>query len=187
MTERTERWLPVVGYEGYYEVSDCGRVRSLDRVIEDRRGRRRWLVGRVLRTCRGNQNGHVMVSLYTEGERGPRWIHRLVLEAFIGPCPEGTECCHNDGNPANNALSNLRWDTPKSNAADSLRHGTHSSLGFRGADHPRSKLSEQDVLEIRVAVASGKRQRDIAIQCGVHQKTISKIARRRSWQHLEMN
>jgi hypothetical protein len=71
-------------------------------------------------------------------------VHRLVLEAFVCPCPEGRECCHNDGDPANNALTNLRWNTRKANIEDSRRHGI-KPIGSRA----NAKLREDDVHESR--------------------------------------
>lgn len=121
-----ERWLPVVGYPGY-EVSDQGRVRSLDRVltycrdgVEIHRAHR----GRLL-SPGVMQSGHLLVVL---GRGNVLCVHKLVLEAFVGPAPAGTECCHYDGDPANNRLSNLRWDTRAANMADAVRHGTHPRL-----------------------------------------------------------
>lgn len=115
-----ERWLPVVGWEGIYEVSDHGRIRSLTR--KDSTGRTRR--GRVLRpdTYRG---GYLRVSLALGGGVTRRSVHHLVLEAFFGPCPDGMEGCHNNGVPNENRLSNLRWDTHPANVADSIRQGTN--------------------------------------------------------------
>lgn len=64
------------------------------------------------------RGGYLAVNLYIDGKCSTQKIHQLVLLAFVGSCPEGMECCHKDGNPANNELSNLRWDTKKANAAD---------------------------------------------------------------------
>lgn len=76
-----------------------------------------------------------------------RWVmaHRLVLEAFVGPCPEGMECCHWDGVRDNNRLNNLRWDTRKNNAKDRDRHGTKKW----GTKHSSSVLTEEQVRELR--------------------------------------
>ena len=111
----TERWLPVVGYEGLYEVSDLGGVR---RVVADD------AEPYVLKAS-ANKKGHLHVSLSRDGERKDFLVHRLVLIAFVGPCPEGMEACHNDGRPANNVVSNLRWDTQSANTFDRVKHGTH--------------------------------------------------------------
>src|SRR3970282_914182 len=102
----TERWLPVVGYEGSYEVSDLGRVRSLDRILPC--GRRKK--GIVLRPSPGANGGHLGLHLCAYSKRNAR-VHRLVLAAFVGPCPIGMEGCHDDGAPTNTRLRNLRWDT----------------------------------------------------------------------------
>jgi hypothetical protein len=115
-----EAWKPVPGYEGAYEVSDAGQVRSLDRL--DARGRRR--TGKQL-SLRKQPSGHLTVSLCLD--RLPRsfQVHHLVLMAFVGPRPEGMEGCHYDDNPSNNHLDNLRWDTRSANQLDSVRNGTH--------------------------------------------------------------
>lgn len=121
-----EVWRPVVGWEDSYEVSDRGRIRSLDRYR--RKGPRpRVLVrGRVMKP-KARKNGYYEIALSSPGA-GYRYrlIHRLVLEAFIGPCPRGWEGCHNDGDPAHNHLTNLRWDTFSNNKLDMVRHGTHN-------------------------------------------------------------
>ena len=107
-----EEWRSVSGYPDY-EVSDQGRVRSF------RRNRQ----GQVLRVNRIT-NGYLQVNLYIGSGKGSRkLVHRLVLEAFVGPKPSGHEACHNDGDQTNNRLTNLRWDTPKNNARDVKLHG----------------------------------------------------------------
>jgi len=106
-----EQWLPVVGFETQYEVSDHGRVRSI------RTGR--------IRRPHLNRKGREHLDLHRDGERRDMEVHRLVLAAFAGPCPPGKEGCHNDGNPLNNHISNLRWDTRRENNIDSIKHGTH--------------------------------------------------------------
>ena len=65
------------------------------------------------------------MSLYTQGKNKIRYVHSLVAESFIGPRPEGMEVCHNDGDPTNNHLDNLRYGTSSGNELDKVRHGTH--------------------------------------------------------------
>ena len=115
-----EIWLPVPGFVGCYEVSSAGRVRSLDRL--DRLGRRR--AGRILRAKPGS-NGYPSVTLAADkdGRRPPRSVHVLVLEAFVGPRPEGTEARHLNDDPTDNRLENLAWGTPSDNARDRVRNG----------------------------------------------------------------
>lgn len=120
-----EKWAPVPDYEGLYEVSDRGRVRSLDRIVPDSLGRDRALKGRVLTPLKGSKGRHLKVALSDGGKVRQHYIHRLVLEAFVGPCPEGAEACHYDDDPANNALENLRWASSSENRQDSVRNGRH--------------------------------------------------------------
>ena len=123
-----EEWRPVVGYEGRYEVSDQGRIRSLDRV-ETLRSRwggtfTRRVRGRMMRLMAHPQSGRPCV-----GTRGPNkdkskdyiLIHRAVLEAFVGP-GEGRYALHWDDDPHHNTLDNLRWGTPSDNAFDRERN-----------------------------------------------------------------
>ena len=121
-----EVWLPVVGYEGRYEVSSHGNVRSLDRLVPYSDGRISLKRGRQLKPMRSNgasEGGrHLKVEL---GRKNLRYVHHLVLEAFVGPRPTGYAGCHNDGDPANNRADNLRWDTYRGNQLDQLAHGTH--------------------------------------------------------------
>jgi hypothetical protein len=133
----TETWRPVPGYEGLYEVSDLGRVRSLDRVVTRSGG------GTV--TCRGvtlalstRRDGRRKVQLHRDGAGTTRLVAHLVLEAFTGPRPAGLEACHNDDDPANDRASNLRWDTHPSNCEDRTRLGGHGNL--KKACCPRGHL-----------------------------------------------
>lgn len=113
-------WRPIPGCAGLYEASIDGRsIRSLDRLVGGRVSRR----GRVLKqwTTRG---GYRAVNLSVDGERRRIGVHIAVMAAFVGPKPNGMCCCHNNGNPADNRLVNLRYDTVSENALDSVDHGT---------------------------------------------------------------
>lgn len=118
-----EAWKPIPGYEGIYEVSDHGRVRSLDHIGRFRDSTR-LNRGRVLRPD-SKRYGHQYVNLSRDRKQTKAYVHRLVLMAFVGPAPAGMEACHNDGDPSNNHLTNLRWDTHSENNRDQVRHGTH--------------------------------------------------------------
>lgn len=110
--------MPVVGLEGQYEVSDAGDVRSLDRVVTRKDGRQHRVTGKTLKGwC--TPAGHR--SVYLAGK--VCYVHRVVLTAFVGPCPDGMEGCHNNGNPTDNRLENLRWGTRSENSRDTVRHG----------------------------------------------------------------
>ena len=125
----TERWLPVGGYEGLYEVSDAGRVRSLGRFYSPGwpGSKPRWLEGRILRQA-PTQGRYLTVALSRDAKPRTFPIHHLVLTAFAGPRPEsGMHACHNNGIGTDNRLDNLRWDTPAANVNDQIRHGTQVS------------------------------------------------------------
>lgn len=119
----SEEWTPLPGWEEYYEVSDQGKVRSKDRKTTDRIGRVSIRKGRELKQTT-NHKGYRIVRLSLSGKKTHKRVSRLVLETFVGPCPEGMVACHNDGVKTNNYLSNLRWDTPSENNKDKVRHGT---------------------------------------------------------------
>ena len=179
----TERWVAVPGYEGAYEVSDLGRVRSLRRRVWTMS---RW--GHMVRTTvperilkASNSGGPYMrVNLCADGRRDFRSVARMVLEAFEGPCPVGEEARHLNGVSADNRLINLAYGTPKQNAEDRDSHGTTK----RGEGSPRAVLSEDDVRRIREN-AQSLRQVDLADEFGVCQSHISKIQRGGVWSHVE--
>lgn len=165
---RTEHWLPVAGWEGFYEVSDQGRVRSIDRTIATDSGYLRHYRRHMLSPRPGgSDNGYLYVTLMKPGTRVTRAVHGLVLAAFDGP-PEGREYLHGAGGPGDN-----RWP-------ENLSYGR---IGYQG--RKKVKLTAQQVREIRNLAASGFSQRVIACAYHVHFGTVSDIVRRRSWALLE--
>lgn len=174
-----ERWKPVVGYEGVYEVSDRGRVRSLDRALTDGR----WHRGRLLKQSTYGRNGppYYRVGLSHDTRLYSVTAHTLMLTAFRGPRPKGMEARHLDGNPKNNHLANLRWGTGLENSQDQRRHGTAA----RGSRQGSAKLSEKNVLEIRKRYAAGELQKTLATEFKVLQQNISRIVNRLRWRHLK--
>ena len=161
----------IEGYPGYLVTSD-GRVLSTK--------------GRKVRELKPGLAGHkgrqrLYVVLFKDGIGKNFRVHRLVATAFHGPCPEGMECCHNDGNPMNNHRENLRWDTHKNNQSDQKLHGTSNE----GSKHSQAKLTETDVLKIRAMYAAGGvTQKFIGNQYGVTKDHISKIINRKNWTHI---
>jgi hypothetical protein len=160
------KWLPVVGWEGLYEVSDHGSVRSLDRLITHR-GRAGSLVqrphrGRVLELVH-HPAGYLATTIGGQS----RLVHRLVARAFLGPPVEkGMEVCHWDGNPTNNSLSNLRWDTRSGNKLDEVRHGTHASA--KKSHCPWGHWYEGGSVAIEVQSDGGFARRCVSCRYGRH-------------------
>ncbi|WP_171947573.1 NUMOD4 motif-containing HNH endonuclease [Bradyrhizobium erythrophlei] len=189
----TERWLPVVGFEGKYEVSELGRVRSLDRIEtyvrrDQYSGRdltiRRKHRGRILQP--GPQvSGHRTVVLGRK--EGSRLVHHLVLEAFVGPRPAGHEGCHRNDLPDDNRLSNLTWGTRSQNVKDAVRNGKRQPGG-----RYKAKLLPEQVSEIRLTIgirpkgAKGKPSiASVAASYGVGESCIRKIINRQHWRSLQ--
>lgn len=114
-----------------------------------------------------DKHGRLRVSL---GKGNTQYVHRLVLLTFVGKCPKGMECCHNDGNPKNNNLSNLRWDTSKANTDDQRKHGTLVNR----KNHGMSKLTDEDIKKIK-SLYGMFNQYELAKDFGVSQATISRI------------
>jgi hypothetical protein len=180
-----EEWRAIPGFEGAYEVSSLGRVRSLDRVVVQlNRGGTyapRLLKGRILAAKRNSAKDYPRADLCVDGRYYHRHVHVLVLSAFVGPCPDGMQGCHNDGNPKNNVVSNLRWDTPASNSADRQKHGTQT----RGEAHGTAKLVTDEVVAIRRAVLGGALQRVVGEIYGISQSHVSELVHRKCWGHVE--
>jgi predicted XRE-type DNA-binding protein len=130
-----------------------------------------------------NKDGYPGVSLFGNGKRWDVLVHTLVLTAFVGPRPADHHACHfPDGDPKNNNLTNLRWDTPKGNQVDSKFHGTR--VDNRGEKSGNAKLTVKKVLEIRIRLAAGDMQKEIASDFGIDQTTVSNIATRKRWKHI---
>ncbi|WP_297478277.1 NUMOD4 domain-containing protein [Ferrovum sp.] len=172
----SEFWKDVVGYEGRYEVSNYGRIKSLTF-----RGHKRK-VPKILKQAKDGFDGRLKVNLSpgkNNGRRKVLKVHHLVLAAFSGPRQAGNYGCHNDGDYLNNCATNLRWDTPKANQNDRLLHGT----GNNGERNPNSKLTNEDVLQIKVALLKYRRGdvNRLADKYSVSRGTISDIKRGRTW------
>lgn len=163
MTE--EIWAPVPGYEDLYEVSDRGRVRGLDRLVERSDGRKIPHKGRVLKPAHRGR-GYLHVVLCRDGVQLGKTVHSLVAGAFLGPRPDGFDILHLDGNMENNDLSNLRYGTRSDNLKNTYDYGGKIGHG---------KLSLADVDEIRERLSRGEAAASIAETFKVHKSTIEAV------------
>lgn len=128
-----------------------------------------------------NVHGYCEVGLSRDSKMFYRRVSRIVLEAFVGPCPAGMEACHDpDRTRTNNHLENLRWGTRLDNRSDCIKHGTQP----RGTSHGRAKLTDADIPVIRELIASGMTYVEISKRFPVSAKLISKIDRGIVWRHV---
>lgn len=123
---------------------------------------------------------YLRVTLSKDGVGYEHSIHCLIAEAFHGARPKGKQVCHKNGNKHDNRPRNLRWGTPKENAADRDAHGAHP----HGSDSRNAKLHESDIPEIRASIAAGMANRTIAAKYGVSPVCIWNIRKGRSWCHV---
>jgi len=127
--------------------------------------------------------GYIIVTLRQPDRNLPRritrYVHRLLLTAFVGPCPEGMECRHLDGCRTNNQLSNLVWGTRAENISDRIAHGS-----CRGERNGRAKLTEDQVREARKMREEGANFRAIGRKLGINRVTVKAIIMRKTWRHI---
>ena len=173
MTSCCEVWQDIPGYEGRYQASDQGRIRSVDRYVRCGKGGKgtKLLKGRVLRPAAQSSDPHLSVVLGHKAHGS--LVHRLVALTFLGPCPEGQEVRHLDGNPQNNRLGNLAYGTRTENILDVYTTG-----------RPWRKLTAAQASDIRERLQKGERGVDLAREYGVGQACISAIKHGRTfaWQ-----
>jgi hypothetical protein len=174
-----EVWKAIPGYPGY-EVSDHGRVRSYWRKGHYSISSKLTDSVQKIMNLTPCPSGHLHLRLCRNNKALTMRVHRLVLLAFIGPCPDGMQACHNDGNPSNNYLNNLRWDTQSSNQLDSLKHGTKPL----GMNHKNSKLTDKDIKEIRRLFDEGFPRTSISFAFNICVRLVYRIANREVWVHI---
>lgn len=157
-----EQWRPISGYEGIYEISDLGRIRSLHG------GRVRILAG----SSAGK--GYRKIRLCRSASWEDRYVHDVVLTEFVGPRPAGADAAHGNGTRDDNRLTNLRWASRSENHADKWLHRTMAA----GETHGRRKLNADQVKEIR---SSSLSCRKLSRQFGVGPMQISRIKTGKNW------
>lgn len=171
--KEAEEWKCVVGWEGYYEVSSLGRVRS---VIRRGEHINRSYGGKEVKPILGSRR-YLVVNLTASGRRSQVFLHKIVAEAFIGSRPDGFVACHCDGDRMNNVPSNLRWDSQKSNIADKFDHGTWQY----GEAIGNSKLTDADVMTIR---KSGMRICEVVRMYGISKTNAARVVHGETWRHV---
>lgn len=179
----TEIFKKICGFENY-EISNLGRIKSHRGFVKPSpkyQSHKRYRENKKLAYM------HVNLWDYSIGKSVLRNVGRLVLETFIGPCPEKMELCHNDGNPANNRLENLRWDTHSSNMLDKRKHGTAPYPSWLlGTGHYRTKFTDQQIKIIKLHPKFRGSNAYLGKLFGVTREAIREIVNGRNWKHIEV-
>lgn len=175
----TGEFRPIEGYPGY-RASTFGRIQTCWTLGIHLCDESSWRDKKPFRMKGKHGKPRLTVMLY-RGDGGQNFfVHRLILMTFVGPAPDGMQCCHNDGNAENNRLDNLRWDTPLANSADSIRHGAMR----RGSQHGIAKLDEERVAEIKRLRRDGQFIKALAKQFDVSVGTVCNIVNGKVWKHV---
>ena len=173
-----EVWFDHPSKIGKLQFSNFGRVKSVGRVLIRKNGRKLTIREKIFNSRRVAEGSYIWI--------GGHLVHRGVLETFLGPCPEGMQCRHLDGNKHNNRINNLVWGTPKENGEDNIRLGAAA----RGEGHYRTNLTNEDIINIRKEyVPKGKETGCgnlglLAKKYGVTGSQIRRILHRTAWSHV---
>ena len=162
-------WRAVPGYEDLYDVSDTGQVKSFVQTLK----------GRCLR-ARPRGAGYRAVVLGRKKHKQERYVHDLVLLAFRGTRPTGMQACHENGDPTDNALNNLRWDTPSNNCLEKWKHGRMVPHKYIS----RAKLTSRQVRCIRERYQAGASKVFLSRRYAVSWSTIHAVCEQQSWRHV---
>lgn len=172
----TERWKPIPGYEGYYEISDLGRVKR----TAPTKGT--W-VGRIITPTKGS-DGYQTIRLSKDTVKKTYSTHRIVAIVFLGGYKPGLQVNHKNGNKLDPRADNLEWVTPRQNV-----HHARDVLGVkffpgdraRGENNGKAKLTENKVRQVKLLLEEGVPVKRIAAQFGVHHSQISRIKSGQAW------
>lgn len=163
---------PIPGFPGYLACR-LGVVFSM-------RNRKRTLNGKPI-PMKGtsHERGYIRIGMRLDGKLILRFVHNVILETYIGPCPDGMECLHGDGNPGNNSLDNLRWGTHEANESDKARHGTT----YKCSKHHNAKMNESKAAEALIMYNSGINMTCISRHFGVGRNAIRSIINGVTWKN----
>ena len=177
--ESNEIWKPIPSTNGVFEASNQGRIRR----TQSAQGAKMLNHPRLGTNKSGYREVQVQCKQY--GVSGLKFVHQLVLEAFIGPKPTGHECNHKNGNRSDNRLDNLEWVTRRENVLHAYRVlGRYHLNPPHGSQSGTSKLTEEYIPHIRARVRQGESQASVARSLGVSRTTIILIMQGKTWRHV---
>jgi hypothetical protein len=178
-----EVWKDIKGYEGLYQISNLGNVRSLGFSICSRHNKITHREGKILKPIL-KSTGYYAFNLCGKNGRKMHDMHRLIATHFI-PNPENKrEINHINCIKTDNSLSNLEWVTRKENATHAYKNNLFGIKPYFGEENPRTKLTSEKVLQIKRMIKSGERQADIARLFKVDETTIRAIRQNKTWKRI---
>ena len=178
--EQVEVWKDIKGYEGHYQVSDLGRVKSLSRVVKSRVGVFGTKKEIILKTFK-NGDGYLKYKLCINGKEKSVISHRLVANEFLENPFNKPQVNHKNGIKDDNRVDNLEWVTSSENVIHSLANNL--KIPQKGSEHGMSKLTEKEVLEIR-AIGRTKTLKEVGKMYNVDMSLISLILLNKIWNHV---
>lgn len=167
-----EIWKDIPGFEGFYQVSNLGRIKSLDRIKKTQKGSRKYK-GFILKPSIGS-HGYYVVNLCCKSY----CVHRLVISVFLTNHLKKTDVNHKDFNKLNNNIENLEWCTRSEN----MIHASNGGHVLKGENHKYSQLNEFQVRVIKKT--KGLYQRELGEVFNVSRNVIRFILNGRSWKHI---
>lgn len=184
MEQEIEIWKDIPGYEGYYQVSSIGRVKSLERKTESispRHNRSHLIIKENIRVAHIKKLGYYEIRLQVNKLRTNHSVHRLVAQAFIPNIENKEQVNHINGIKTDNRVENLEWATRSENVLHAFKIGLACRKGIKNS---AAKLTETDVKEIKILLKEGFSIRSLSEKFKVYHSTIQKIKYNHTWKHL---
>ena len=176
----SEIWKDIEGYEGLYQVSNRGRVKSLERIVMRKNGRP-YSVPELIKERQIDHKGYDRIGLNKNGKKKRFFVHRLALQAFNPSSDETLEVNHIDGNKLNNNVENLEWVTSSENSIHAFKNNLHNHQGERNTN---ASITDSEAKEIKKLKGKGLTQKEVGEMFGTTNYVVANIWNRRGWTHV---
>jgi hypothetical protein len=183
-----ENWQNIPNFESYYQVSNLGRVRGLDRIIIDKNGKKKRIKGQIIKPQYAT-NGYLFIRPCKNGIKSNFLLHRIVAQMFISNPQNKQEINHKDFNKTNNVFTNLEWCTHSENHKHLFHKGIRNKyfINNTGSNNGRTRLTEDKVKQIKILLLNGKKHKDIAKLYDVSKSVVDQISSGKNWKHVNIN